>query len=63
MVYFVPHVSVFQVVKPLCELLHPDIEGKPNYDALLALTNLVRLFFSLVKLHPGCFEILICRLV
>ncbi|XGW05824.1 hypothetical protein V3C99_016297 [Haemonchus contortus] len=35
-----PGQRAYEVVKPLCELLHPDIEGKPNYDALLTLTNL-----------------------
>ncbi|CAD6190352.1 unnamed protein product [Caenorhabditis auriculariae] len=30
----------YEVVKPLVELLHPDIDGKANYDALLTLTNL-----------------------
>ncbi|KAL6727889.1 hypothetical protein Aduo_009727 [Ancylostoma duodenale] len=35
-----PGQRAYEVVKPLCELLHPDIEGKPNYDALLSLTNL-----------------------
>ncbi|VDO40269.1 unnamed protein product [Haemonchus placei] len=29
-----------EVVKPLCELLHPHIVGELNYDALLTLTNL-----------------------
>uniref|UniRef100_A0A8R1ILJ6 Uncharacterized protein n=1 Tax=Caenorhabditis japonica TaxID=281687 RepID=A0A8R1ILJ6_CAEJA len=28
------------VVKPLCDLLHPEVDGKANYDALLTLTNL-----------------------
>ncbi|KAK6741990.1 hypothetical protein RB195_009704 [Necator americanus] len=35
-----PGQRAYEVVKPLCELLHPDIEGRPNYDALLTLTNL-----------------------
>ncbi|KAK6061899.1 hypothetical protein COOONC_00437, partial [Cooperia oncophora] len=35
-----PGQRAYEVVKPLCDLLHPDIEGKPNYDALLTLTNL-----------------------
>ncbi|VDN01183.1 unnamed protein product [Thelazia callipaeda] len=30
----------YEVIRPLVELLHPDIEGRPNYDALLTLTNL-----------------------
>ena len=30
-----------RVVKPLVELLHPDVDGKANYDALVTLTNLV----------------------
>ncbi|KAK6014543.1 hypothetical protein OSTOST_20073, partial [Ostertagia ostertagi] len=35
-----PGQRAYEVVKPLCDLLHPDIEGKPNYDALVTLTNL-----------------------
>ncbi|CAB3403390.1 unnamed protein product [Caenorhabditis bovis] len=35
-----PGQRAYEVVKPLCDLLHPDIEGKANYDALLTLTNL-----------------------
>uniref|UniRef100_A0A914S8L0 UNC-45/Cro1/She4 central domain-containing protein n=1 Tax=Parascaris equorum TaxID=6256 RepID=A0A914S8L0_PAREQ len=35
-----PGQRAYEVVKPLAELLHPDIEGRPNYDALLTLTNL-----------------------
>ncbi|CAI5445814.1 unnamed protein product [Caenorhabditis angaria] len=30
----------YEVVKPLCDLLHPEVDGKANYDALLTLTNL-----------------------
>ncbi|CAI2349049.1 unnamed protein product [Caenorhabditis sp. 36 PRJEB53466] len=30
----------YEVVKPLCDLLHPEVEGRANYDALLTLTNL-----------------------
>ncbi|VDM43851.1 unnamed protein product [Toxocara canis] len=37
-----PGQRAYEVVKPLAELLHPDIEGRPNYDALLTLTNLER---------------------
>ena len=35
-----PGQRAYEVVKPLVELLHPDIEGKPNYDAIITLTNL-----------------------
>ncbi|CAO4368105.1 unnamed protein product [Caenorhabditis nigoni] len=35
-----PGQRAYEVVKPLCDLLHPDVEGKANYDALLTLTNL-----------------------
>ncbi|EJD75017.1 UNC-45 protein [Loa loa] len=35
-----PGQRVYEVIRPLIELLHPDIEGRPNYDALLTLTNL-----------------------
>lgn len=38
-----PGQRAYEVVRPLIELLHPDIEGRPNYDALLTLTNLVSL--------------------
>lgn len=37
-----PGQRAYEVVKPLIDLLHPDIAGKQNYDALLTLTNLVR---------------------
>jgi len=30
----------FEVVKPMVELLHPEVDGRANYDALLTLTNL-----------------------
>lgn len=30
----------FEVVKPMVDLLHPEVEGRANYDALLTLTNL-----------------------
>ncbi|CAJ0571281.1 unnamed protein product, partial [Mesorhabditis spiculigera] len=39
----------YEVVKPLVELLHPDIEGKPNYDALITLTNLASVSDSVRK--------------
>lgn len=32
---------MYEVVKPMVELLHPDLEGRSNYDALMTLTNLV----------------------
>ncbi|GMT03836.1 hypothetical protein PENTCL1PPCAC_26010, partial [Pristionchus entomophagus] len=35
-----PGQRAYEVVKPLVELLHPDVEGKANYDALVTLTNL-----------------------
>ncbi|XGW02376.1 hypothetical protein V3C99_014424 [Haemonchus contortus] len=35
-----PGQGAFEVVKPLCELLHPHIVGELNYDALITLTNL-----------------------
>ncbi|EGT47902.1 hypothetical protein CAEBREN_14621 [Caenorhabditis brenneri] len=35
-----PGQRAYEVVKPLCDLLHPDVDGKANYDALLTLTNL-----------------------
>ncbi|CCD69153.1 UNC-45/Cro1/She4 central domain-containing protein [Caenorhabditis elegans] len=35
-----PGQRAYEVVKPLCDLLHPDVEGKANYDSLLTLTNL-----------------------
>ncbi|VDM62304.1 unnamed protein product [Angiostrongylus costaricensis] len=35
-----PGQRAYEVVKPLCQLLHPDIEGRSNYDALVTLTNL-----------------------
>lgn len=41
-----PGQRAYEVVKPLVELLHPDIEGMPNYDALLTLTNLVCFFLQ-----------------
>lgn len=40
-----PGQRAYEVVKPLVDLLHPEIDGKPNYDALLTLTNLASLFF------------------
>ncbi|KAK5964585.1 Protein unc-45 B [Trichostrongylus colubriformis] len=43
-----PGQRAYEVVKPLCDLLHPDIEGKPNYDALLTLTNLVGAAFAIL---------------
>ncbi|CAJ0956400.1 unnamed protein product, partial [Mesorhabditis belari] len=39
----------YEVVKPLVDLLHPDIEGKPNYDALITLTNLAAMSDSVRK--------------
>ncbi|GMR33986.1 hypothetical protein PMAYCL1PPCAC_04181 [Pristionchus mayeri] len=35
-----PGQRAYEVVKPLVELLHPDVEGRANYDALVTLTNL-----------------------
>ncbi|VDN29363.1 unnamed protein product [Gongylonema pulchrum] len=35
-----PGQRAYEVIHPLVQLLHPDIEGRPNYDALLTLTNL-----------------------
>uniref|UniRef100_A0A1I7XFW3 UNC45-central domain-containing protein n=1 Tax=Heterorhabditis bacteriophora TaxID=37862 RepID=A0A1I7XFW3_HETBA len=35
-----PGQRAYEVVKPLVDLIHPEIDGKLNYDALLTLTNL-----------------------
>jgi len=40
---------MYEVVKPMVELLHPDIEGMPNYDALMTLTNLASVSDSVRK--------------
>uniref|UniRef100_A0A0N5AQ81 Protein unc-45 homolog B n=1 Tax=Syphacia muris TaxID=451379 RepID=A0A0N5AQ81_9BILA len=44
-----PGQRAYEVVKPLTELLHPDIEGRPNYDALMTLTNLASVSDSVRK--------------
>ena len=31
---------MYEVVRPMVELLHPEVDGRANYDALLTLTNL-----------------------
>ncbi|VDO33014.1 unnamed protein product [Brugia timori] len=36
-----PGQRAYEVIRPLIGLLHPDIDGRSNYDALLTLTNLV----------------------
>ncbi|KJH40865.1 tetratricopeptide repeat protein [Dictyocaulus viviparus] len=48
-----PGQRAYEVVKPLCDLLHPDVEGKANYDALVTLTNLVIFhdFFFVFSVH------------
>ena len=40
---------MYEVVRPMVELLHPDIDGMPNYDALLTLTNLASVSDSVRK--------------
>lgn len=30
---------MYEIVRPMVELLHPEVEGKANYDALLTLTS------------------------
>ncbi|VDM10517.1 unnamed protein product [Wuchereria bancrofti] len=35
-----PGQRAYEVIRPLIGLLHPDIDGRSNYDALLTLTNL-----------------------
>lgn len=40
---------MYEVVKPMVELLHPDLEGRSNYDALLTLTNLASVSDSVRK--------------
>ncbi|KAI1716556.1 myosin-binding striated muscle assembly central domain-containing protein [Ditylenchus destructor] len=35
-----PGQRAYEVVKPMVDLLHPEVEGLANYDALLTLTNL-----------------------
>uniref|UniRef100_A0A7E4W9Q9 UNC45-central domain-containing protein n=1 Tax=Panagrellus redivivus TaxID=6233 RepID=A0A7E4W9Q9_PANRE len=40
---------MYEVVKPMIELLHPDLEGLENYDALLTLTNLASMSDSVRK--------------
>ncbi|KAH7728119.1 UNC-4 protein5 protein [Aphelenchoides avenae] len=44
-----PGQRMYEVVKPMVELLHPDVEGRPNYDALLTLTNLASVSDSVRK--------------
>uniref|UniRef100_A0A914VHH0 Protein unc-45 homolog B n=1 Tax=Plectus sambesii TaxID=2011161 RepID=A0A914VHH0_9BILA len=44
-----PGQRAYEVVKPLVDLLHPDIDGMPNYDALLTLTNLASMSDSVRK--------------
>lgn len=39
----------YDVVKPMVDLLHPEVEGRANYDALLTLTNLASLNDSFRK--------------
>lgn len=38
---------MYEVVRPMVELLHPDVDGRANYDALLTLTNLASVSDSL----------------
>lgn len=40
---------MYEVVKPMVELLHPEVEGLANYDALLTLTNLASVSDSVRK--------------
>ncbi|KAL7071749.1 hypothetical protein ACQ4LE_009377 [Meloidogyne hapla] len=40
---------MYEVVKPLVDLLHPDVEGRANYDSLLTLTNLASIGDSVRK--------------
>uniref|UniRef100_A0A914ZCE2 UNC-45/Cro1/She4 central domain-containing protein n=1 Tax=Panagrolaimus superbus TaxID=310955 RepID=A0A914ZCE2_9BILA len=40
---------MYEVVRPMVELLHPDIDGMPNYTALLTLTNLASVSDSVRK--------------
>uniref|UniRef100_A0A1I7RKR3 TPR_REGION domain-containing protein n=2 Tax=Bursaphelenchus xylophilus TaxID=6326 RepID=A0A1I7RKR3_BURXY len=40
---------MYEVVKPMVELLHPEVEGIANYDALLTLTNLASVSDSVRK--------------
>ncbi|KAF7636608.1 TPR_REGION domain-containing protein [Meloidogyne graminicola] len=40
---------MYEVVKPLVELLHPDVDGRANYDSLLTLTNLASISDSVRK--------------
>nr|CAD2137208.1 unnamed protein product [Meloidogyne enterolobii] len=40
---------MYEVVKPLVDLLHPDVEGRANYDSLLTLTNLASISDSVRK--------------
>ncbi|KAK0423976.1 hypothetical protein QR680_008441 [Steinernema hermaphroditum] len=44
-----PGQRAYEVVKPMAELLHPDIDGRANYDALLTLTNLASVSDSVRK--------------
>lgn len=40
---------MYEIVKPMVELLHPDLEGRSNYDSLLTLTNLASVSDSVRK--------------
>ncbi|KAL3118992.1 hypothetical protein niasHT_003775 [Heterodera trifolii] len=40
---------MYEVVKPCIELLHPEVDGRANYDALLTLTNLASVGDSVRK--------------
>uniref|UniRef100_A0A914HYB2 Metalloendopeptidase n=1 Tax=Globodera rostochiensis TaxID=31243 RepID=A0A914HYB2_GLORO len=44
-----PGQRMYEVVKPCIELLHPEVEGRANYDALLTLTNLASVNDSVRK--------------
>lgn len=44
-----PGQRMYEVVKPMVELLHPDVDGRANYDALLTLTNLASVNDSVRK--------------
>uniref|UniRef100_A0AC34R7E1 UNC-45/Cro1/She4 central domain-containing protein n=1 Tax=Panagrolaimus sp. JU765 TaxID=591449 RepID=A0AC34R7E1_9BILA len=44
-----PGQRMYEVVKAMVELLHPDIEGLANYDALMTLTNLASVSDSVRK--------------
>ncbi|KAI6191741.1 Protein unc-45-like protein B [Aphelenchoides bicaudatus] len=40
---------MYEVVRPMVELLHPEVDGKANYEAMLTLTNLASVGDSVRK--------------